>query len=61
MEAGEKIALRIEQTLMQDATGTMVMLARRSESRSAHRAVGQYVDHSLLQTDFYNADDHLLR
>jgi aconitate hydratase len=58
---GEEIALRIEQTLTQDATGTMVMLEFEAlglpEVRTELSA--QYVDHNLLQADFRNADDHL--
>jgi len=61
MTAGEEIALRIDQTLTQDATGTMVMLEFEAlgvpEVRTELSA--QYVDHNLVQTDFRNADDHL--
>lgn len=61
MEAGEEIALRVDQTLTQDATGTMVMLeceAMNLMQTKAEVSV-QYIDHNLLQTDFKNADDHL--
>ena len=61
MQAGEEIGLRVDQTLLQDATGTMVMLeceAMRLKQTKAEVSV-QYVDHNLLQTDFKNADDHL--
>jgi aconitate hydratase len=61
MAAGEEIALRIDQTLAQDATGTLVMLefeAMRHERVQTELSV-QYVDHNLLQTDYRNADDHL--
>jgi len=57
---GEEIAIRIDHTLLQDATGTMAMLefeALGIERVKADLAV-QYVDHNLLQTDFKNADDH---
>jgi aconitate hydratase len=57
---GEEIAIRIDHTLLQDATGTMAMLefeALGLERVKADLAV-QYVDHNLLQTDFKNADDH---
>jgi predicted aconitate hydratase len=57
---GEEIAIRIDHTLLQDATGTMAMLefeALGLEQVKADLAV-QYVDHNLLQTDFKNADDH---
>ncbi len=61
MSAGEEISLRIDQTLTQDATGTMVMLEFEAlgvpEVRTELSA--QYVDHNLVQTDFRNADDHL--
>ena len=61
MEAGEEIALKIDQTLTQDATGTMVMLELEAMGlkRAATEVSVQYVDHNLLQTDFKNADDHL--
>ncbi len=58
---GEEIALRIDQTLTQDATGTMVMLEFEAMGvpRVKTEVSAQYVDHNLLQTDFKNADDHL--
>ncbi len=58
--AGEEIALRIDQTLTQDATGTLVMLAFEAMRIPRVRTdlSAQYVDHNLLQTDFKNADDH---
>lgn len=61
MQRGEEIGLRIDQTLMQDATGTMVMLECEAMhlKRSKTEVAVQYVDHNLLQTDFKNADDHL--
>lgn len=61
MTPGEEIGIKIDQTLTQDATGTMVML----ELEAMHidtiktEVSAQYVDHNLLQTDFKNADDHL--
>ena len=61
MRPGEEIGLKIDQTLTQDATGTMVMLefeAMRIRSVKTELSA-QYVDHNLLQTDFKNADDHL--
>src|SRR3954454_6811983 len=58
---GSEIALRIDQTLAQDGTGTMVMLEFEAlglpEVRTELSA--QYVDHNLLQADYRNADDHL--
>jgi len=61
MEAGEEIGLKIDQTLTQDATGTMVMLEFEAMGvpRVKTELSAQYVDHNLLQTDFRNADDHL--
>jgi aconitate hydratase len=61
MKAGEEIGLKIDQTLTQDATGTMVMLELEAMGipRVRTELSAQYVDHNLLQTDFRNADDHL--
>jgi aconitate hydratase len=61
MTAGEEIALRIDQTLAQDATGTMVMLELEAFGldRAQTEVSVQYVDHNLLQTDSKNPDDHL--
>jgi aconitate hydratase len=59
--AGEMIGIRIDQTLTQDATGTLVMLELEAMGlRRARTEVSvQYVDHNLIQTDHKNADDHL--
>ena len=57
---GQEISLKIDQTLLQDATGTMAMLefmATGIERVKVELAV-QYIDHNLLQTDNKNADDH---
>jgi aconitate hydratase len=61
MTAGEEIGIRIDQTLAQDATGTMVMLefAGLGIPRVRTELSAQYVDHNLLQVDWRNADDHL--
>src|SRR5919108_3070397 len=61
MEAGQEIGLKIDQTLTQDATGTMVMLELEAMNlpRVKTEISVQYVDHNLLQTDFKNPDDHL--
>ena len=58
---GEEIGLRMDQTLAQDATGTMVMLEFEAMNvgRVRTELSAQYVDHNLLQTDYRNADDHL--
>ena len=60
LDAGSPIALRIDQTLTQDATGTLVMLAFEAMGipRVRTEVSAQYIDHNLLQTDFRNADDH---
>jgi len=57
---GEEIALKIDQTLTQDATGTLVMLALETfdPDQIATKLSVQYVDHNLLQADNRNADDH---
>jgi homoaconitase/3-isopropylmalate dehydratase large subunit len=61
MQPGEEIGIKIDQTLTQDATGTMVMLEFEAMQipRVKTELSAQYVDHNLLQTDFKNADDHL--
>lgn len=61
MKAGEEIGIKIDQTLTQDATGTLVMLELEAmELDKAKTEIScQYVDHNLLQTDFKNPDDHL--
>ena len=61
MVPGKEIGLKIDQTLTQDATGTMVMLELEAMgTKKAKTEVScQYVDHNILQTDFKNADDHL--
>jgi aconitate hydratase len=61
MQPGTEIGLKIDQTLCQDATGTMVMLECEAMglNRSKAEVSVQYIDHNLLQTDFKNADDHL--
>ena len=61
MVPGEEIGIRIDQTLTQDATGTLVMLELEAMGlkRVKTELSVQYVDHNLLQTDFKNADDHL--
>lgn len=61
MDPGEEIAIRIDQTLTQDATGTMVMLEFEAMQvpRVKTELSAQYVDHNVLQVDFKNADDHV--
>ncbi|MBQ6614187.1 MAG: aconitate hydratase [Clostridia bacterium] len=60
MKVGEEIALRIDQTLTQDATGTMAYLEFETmgiERVKTERSVA-YIDHNTLQSGFENADDH---
>jgi len=59
-EAGQEIGLRVDQTLTQDATGTMAYLAFEAMGipRVKTELSVSYIDHNLLQTDFKNADDH---
>ncbi len=61
LEPGEEISLRIDQTLTQDATGTLVMLELEAMGLDrVHTEVSaQYVDHNLIQEDYKNPDDHL--
>ncbi|MEH6577773.1 MAG: aconitate hydratase [Amphritea sp.] len=61
LSPGAEIGLKIDQTLTQDATGTLVMLELEAMDldRVHTELSAQYVDHNLLQTDFKNADDHL--
>ncbi|MFD5247740.1 aconitate hydratase [Amycolatopsis sp. NPDC058340] len=58
--AGAEIGLRIDQTLTQDATGTLVMqeLEALGLERARTDVSVQYVDHNLLQADEKNAEDH---
>jgi aconitate hydratase len=60
MRPGAEIALRMDQTLTQDATGTLVMLELEAMGLDRVRTElsAQYVDHNLLQEDHKNADDH---
>ena len=61
MVEGLEVALRVDQTLTQDATGTLVMLELEALGldRARTEVSVQYVDHNLLQTDERNAEDHL--
>jgi aconitate hydratase len=60
LKAGTEIAIRIDQTLTQDATGTMTYL--QFEAMDVPRVKTElsvsYVDHNTLQDGFENADDH---
>lgn len=60
MIAGEEIALKMDQTLTQDATGTMAYLQFEAigvDKVNTEKSVA-YIDHNTLQTGFENADDH---
>ena len=59
-KAGKEIALRIDQTLTQDATGTMAYLQFEAMGipRVRTKLSVSYVDHNMLQAGFENADDH---
>jgi aconitate hydratase len=61
LEPGAEIGLKIDQTLTQDATGTMVMLEFEAMGlpRVKTELSAQYIDHNLIQADFRNPDDHL--
>ena len=60
MKVGEEIGLKIDQTLTQDATGTMAYL--QFEAMGTKRVKTElsvaYIDHNTLQAGFENADDH---
>ena len=60
MKRGEEVALKIDQTLTQDATGTMAYLefeAMGLKRVKTEKSVA-YIDHNTLQAGFMNADDH---
>lgn len=58
--AGEEVGVKVDQTLTQDATGTMAYLQLESIGidRVKTELSVSYVDHNMLQTDFRNMDDH---
>lgn len=60
LEPGAEVALKIDHTLTQDATGTLAYLEFEAMGvdRVKPEVAVSYVDHNLLQTDFKNADDH---
>lgn len=61
LKAGEEIAISVDQTLTQDATGTMAYLQFEAMGipRVKTKLSVSYVDHNMLQTGFENFDDHL--
>jgi aconitate hydratase len=60
LEAGKPIGIHIDQTLTQDATGTMAYLQFESMGldRIKNELAVSYVDHNTVQVGFENADDH---
>lgn len=60
LEPGRGISIRIDQTLTQDATGTMAYLQFESIGldRVRNELAVSYVDHNTIQVGFENADDH---
>ncbi|MGF6970693.1 aconitate hydratase [Paraburkholderia sp. WC7.3g] len=61
VQPGDEIGISIDQTLTQDATGTLVMLELEAMGldRAKTEISVQYVDHNLIQEDYKNPDDHL--
>ena len=60
LEPGEPIGIRVDQTLLQDATGTMAFMQFEQlevPRVEVDRAV-QYIDHNVVALDFKNPDDH---
>lgn len=59
-EVGEEIAIKMDHTLTQDATGTMAYLQFEAMGLDRVRAElsVSFIDHNMLQSDFKNADDH---
>jgi aconitate hydratase len=60
LRPGEPIGLRIDQTLLQDATGTMAFMQfeQLGLPRVRVKRAVQYIDHNVIQLDFKNPDDH---
>ena len=60
LEAGEPITYRIDQVLLQDATGTMAWMEfeQLGVDRVQVPLVVQYVDHNMIQLDYKNPEDH---
>ena len=60
LSPGSEIAVSVDQTLLQDGTGTMACLqfAQLGLQRVAVPLATQYVDHNMIQLDFKNPDDH---
>ncbi len=60
LKAGESLDIRIDQTLTQDATGTMAYLQFEALGldKVKNELAVSYVDHNTIQVGFENADDH---
>src|SRR3954447_13918154 len=60
LEPGEPISLTIDQTLLQDATGTMAFMQYEQLDVPRVKVDGavQYVDHNVIQLDFKSPGDH---
>ena len=60
LEPGTPISLKIDQTLLQDATGTMALMQfeQLGASRVSVGRATQYIDHNVVQLDYKNPDDH---
>jgi aconitate hydratase len=60
LKPGSPISLRVDQTLLQDATGTMAFMQfeQLGEPRVKVSRAIQYIDHNVIQLDFKNPDDH---
>ena len=60
LEPGEPISYRMDQVLLQDATGTMAWMEfeQLEVDRVKVPVVVQYVDHNMIQLDHKNPDDH---
>src|SRR5919206_1904280 len=60
-EPGEEVSLRVDQALLQDATGTMacLQLEQMGVDRVQVPFAIQYVDHNVIQLDNKNPDDHI--
>jgi aconitate hydratase len=60
LEPGSPISLKIDQTLLQDATGTMAFMQfeQLGVPRVRVKRAVQYIDHNVVQLDFKNPDDH---
>src|SRR3989440_12559906 len=60
LKPGKPISIRMDQALLQDATGTMALMQfeELGEPRTKVQRAVQYVDHNVVQLDYKNPDDH---